>query len=188
MVKTPSFQTLDSASGSAPSEPDGHPPGLGRRSDAAPRISRRVPHYSRVERRFGLQVVSRRFVKKQQMQWTLCGAPFAADKDKGPQRGSGRPIPPLVSKIQVATTNAGARAEGGLTPDFLALSVLGDQRHFHRLTPVRCEFKGFNCVWKGKLCAQNRIHVDLAADQRLNRPLKFFMETKSAKQFQLLCE
>src|SRR5208337_5044301 len=123
MVKTPSFQTLDSASGSAPSEPDGHPPGLGRRSDAAPRISRRVPHYSRVERRFGLQVVSRRFVKKQQMQWTLCGAPFAADKDKGPQRGSGRPIPPLVSKIQVATTNAGARAQGGLTPDFLALSL-----------------------------------------------------------------
>jgi hypothetical protein len=29
----------------------------------------------------------------------------------------------LVSKIQVATTNAGARAQGGLTPDFLALSV-----------------------------------------------------------------
>ena len=28
----------------------------------------------------------------------------------------------LVSKIQVATTNAGARAQGGLTPDFLALS------------------------------------------------------------------
>jgi hypothetical protein len=29
---------------------------------------------------------------------------------------SGRPIPPLVSEIQVATTNAGARAQGGLTP------------------------------------------------------------------------
>src|SRR5580704_16211418 len=52
------------------------------------------------------------------------GPSFAADKDEGPQRGSGRPIPPLVSKIQVATTNAGARAEGGLTPDFLALSYL----------------------------------------------------------------
>src|ERR1700738_3696783 len=51
------------------------------------------------------------------------GASFAADQDEGPQRGSGRPIPPLVSKIQVATTNAGARAEGGLTPDFLALST-----------------------------------------------------------------
>ena len=50
------------------------------------------------------------------------GASFAADQDDGPQRGSGRPIPPLVSKIQVATTNAGARAQGGLTPDFLALS------------------------------------------------------------------
>src|SRR5271165_3424207 len=47
------------------------------------------------------------------------GPSFAADQDEGPQRGSGRPIPPLVSKIQVATTNAGARAEGGLTPDFL---------------------------------------------------------------------
>src|SRR5271156_4171989 len=50
------------------------------------------------------------------------GASFAADQDEGPQRGSGRPIPPLVSKIQVATTNAGARAQGGLTPGFLALS------------------------------------------------------------------
>jgi hypothetical protein len=73
------------------------------------------------------QVVSRRFVKKQQMQWTLRGRPsFAADQDEGPQRGSGRPIPPLVSKIQVATTNAGARAQGGLTPDFLALSDYGN--------------------------------------------------------------
>src|SRR5208282_5123444 len=52
------------------------------------------------------------------------GASFAPDQDEGPQRGSGRPIPPLVSKIQVATTNAGARAQGGLTPDFLALSAL----------------------------------------------------------------
>jgi hypothetical protein len=50
------------------------------------------------------------------------GSSFAADQDEGPQRGSGRPIPPLVSKIQVATTNEGARAQGGLTPDFLALS------------------------------------------------------------------
>ena len=43
---------------------------------------------------------------------------FAADQDEGHQRGSGRPIPPLVSEIQAA----GARAQGGLTPDFLALS------------------------------------------------------------------
>ena len=69
------------------------------------------------------QVVSRRFVKKQQMQDAARGASFAADQDEGPQRGSGRPIPPLVSKIQVPTTNAGARAQGGLTPNFLALSV-----------------------------------------------------------------
>jgi hypothetical protein len=53
---------------------------------------------------------------------TARGSSFAADQDEGPQRGFGRPIPPLVSKIQVATTNAGARAQGGLTPDFLALS------------------------------------------------------------------
>src|SRR6202030_929337 len=54
MVKNTVLQTLDSASGSAPNEPDGHPPGLGLRSDAAPRISRRVPHDSQVERRSGL--------------------------------------------------------------------------------------------------------------------------------------
>ena len=55
------------------------------------------------------------------------GPSFAADQDEGPQRGSGRPIPPLVSEIQAATTNAGARAQGDLTPDFLALSYLGLQ-------------------------------------------------------------
>ena len=70
------------------------------------------------------QVVSRRFVKKTADAMDAARGPsFAADQDEGPQRGSGRPIPPLVSKIQVATTNAGARAEGGLTPDFLALSL-----------------------------------------------------------------
>jgi hypothetical protein len=52
------------------------------------------------------------------------GPSFAADQDEGAQRGSGGPIPPLVSKIQTATTNAGARTQGGLTPDFLALSEL----------------------------------------------------------------
>ena len=53
-----------------------------------------------------------------------CAGPiFCCRQGRGSaERGSGRPIPPLVSKIQVATTNAGARAEGGLTPDFLALS------------------------------------------------------------------
>jgi hypothetical protein len=38
--------------------------------------------------------------------------------------GVGQPIPPLLSEIQVATTNAGARAQGGLTPDFLAPTAL----------------------------------------------------------------
>jgi hypothetical protein len=45
-----------------------------------------------------------------------------ADQDEGPQRGFGRPIPPLVSEIQAATTDSGARSKGGLTPDFLTLS------------------------------------------------------------------
>src|SRR5271170_2161183 len=45
-----------------------------------------------------------------------------SSQDKGAQRGFGRPILPLVSEIQAATTNAGARPQGGLTPDFLALS------------------------------------------------------------------
>jgi hypothetical protein len=59
------------------------------------------------------------------MQWTLRGAHLLpADLDEGPQRGSGRPVPPLVSEIQAATTTAGTRAQGGLTPDFLALSTL----------------------------------------------------------------
>src|ERR1700731_933470 len=48
---------------------------------------------------------------------------FAADQDEGAQRGSRRPIPPLVSEIQAATTNAGTKPQGGLTPDFLALSL-----------------------------------------------------------------
>ena len=47
------------------------------------------------------------------------GPSFAADQDEGAQRGSGRGIPPLVSEIQAATTNAGTRAQGGLTPDLL---------------------------------------------------------------------
>jgi len=50
------------------------------------------------------------------------GPSFAADQDEGTERGSGRGISPLVSEIQAATTNAGTRAQGGLTPDFLALS------------------------------------------------------------------
>src|SRR5260370_10605246 len=61
------------------------------------------------------------------------GPSFAADQDEGPHRGSGRRMPPLVSEIEAATTNAGARAEGGLTPDFLALSICGsDIRAIYR--------------------------------------------------------
>jgi hypothetical protein len=49
----------------------------------------------------------------------------------GPQRGSGRRIPPLVSKIQIATTNAVARARGGLTSDFF--DALLHARGFEKL-------------------------------------------------------
>src|ERR1700692_2981534 len=65
------------------------------------------------------------------------GPSFAADQDEGPQRGSGRPIPPLVSKIQVASTNAGARAQGGLTPDFLALSPVVSERYMKSFRDAR---------------------------------------------------
>ena len=69
------------------------------------------------------QVVSRRFVKKQQMQWTLRGAHlFATDQDEGPERRTGQGVPPVVPEIQTATTNAGTRAKGRLTPDLLTLS------------------------------------------------------------------
>ena len=68
---------------------------------------------------------------------TARGSSFAADQDEGPQRGSGRPIPPLVSKIQVATTNAGARAQGGLTPDFLALSRPSRANHIGPKTSAK---------------------------------------------------
>jgi hypothetical protein len=48
-----------------------------------------------------------------------CAGPiFCCRPGRGPQLGSGRPIPPLVSKIQVATTNAGTRAQGCLTQTF----------------------------------------------------------------------
>ena len=52
---------------------------------------------------------------------------FAADRDEGAQRGSGRPIPPLVTEIQAATTNTGTKPQGGLTPRlFGALQVAGE--------------------------------------------------------------
>jgi hypothetical protein len=69
------------------------------------------------------QVVSRRFVQAADAMDPTGRPSFAADQDEGPQRGFGRPIPPLVSKIQAATTDSGARSKGGLTPDFLALSL-----------------------------------------------------------------
>jgi hypothetical protein len=65
------------------------------------------------------------------------GPSFVADQDKGAQRGFGRPIPPLVSEIQAATINAGARAEGGLTPDFLALSRSVGHGNISTISPSR---------------------------------------------------
>jgi hypothetical protein len=53
------------------------------------------------------------------------GPSFAADQDKGAQRGFGRPIPTLVSEIRTATTNAGDRAQGGLTPTFWRSLISG---------------------------------------------------------------
>jgi hypothetical protein len=59
------------------------------------------------------------------------GPSFAADQDEGSQR----PVPPLVPKIQVTTINEGAEAQGGLTPDFLALSnIIKAFRPSHRHT------------------------------------------------------
>jgi len=52
-----------------------------------------------------------------------------------------RGIPPLVSEIQAATTNAGTRAQGGLTPDLLTLSRIGtvkNSKNFFRVdAPAR---------------------------------------------------
>jgi hypothetical protein len=59
------------------------------------------------EPRFGVSVL-----QEQQLAGTISSTP----KPTSPQRGSGRPIPPLASKIQVATTNEGSRAQGDLTP------------------------------------------------------------------------
>jgi len=66
------------------------------------------------------QVVSRRFVKKQQMQWTLRGgALVVTDPNEGPQRRTGRGVPALVPEIPPAIANDGTRAEGVLTPGLL---------------------------------------------------------------------
>ena len=57
------------------------------------------------------------------MQWTLRGAHLSLpDQDEGSQRGSRRPIPPLVPKFQITTTNEGAERKAAGPPDFLALS------------------------------------------------------------------
>jgi len=61
---------------------------------------------------------------------------FTADQDEDAQRGSGRPIPPLVSEIQAATTNGGTKPQGDLTPDFLALSL--SPRANYSLADSRC--------------------------------------------------
>ena len=71
------------------------------------------------------QVVSHRFVKKQQMQWTLRGAHLLLQtRTKVLNHELDEVSRRWVSEIQAAATNAGTRAEGGLTPDFLTLSFL----------------------------------------------------------------
>jgi len=52
---------------------------------------------------------------------------LSTDKESVIRRASSQDslIPPLVSEIQAATTNAGTRAQGGLTPDLLTLSQKG---------------------------------------------------------------
>jgi hypothetical protein len=83
------------------------------------------------------QVVSRRFVKKQQMQWTLRGAHLLLQTRT---RVLNEDLDDLFRrwypKIQVATTNAGARAQGGLTPDFLALSKEANARFWTTYSAV----------------------------------------------------
>ena len=68
------------------------------------------------------QVVSKRFVKKQQMQWTLRGAHLLLQtRTKVLNKDLEDLFRRCYPKFRTATTNAGARTQGGLTPDFLAL-------------------------------------------------------------------
>ena len=65
---------------------------------------------------------------------------------------------PLVSEIQAATTNAGARAEGGLTPDFLALSAPSK-----RFGEFRLENRSIGCRWESKRLT---VEVDWSDQER----------------------
>ena len=71
------------------------------------------------------QVGSRRFVKKQQMQWTLRGAHLLLQtRTKVLNHELDEVFRRWYPKFRLlAATNAGTRAEGGLTPDFLTLSL-----------------------------------------------------------------
>jgi hypothetical protein len=70
------------------------------------------------------QVVSRRFVKKQSMQWTLRGAIYcAANAHQGLEQRTGRSVPPVVAEIPITTARPGARTKDGVTPDFFARSL-----------------------------------------------------------------
>ena len=73
------------------------------------------------------------------------GPSFAADQDEGSQQRARGDVPPLVPKIQVTTTNQGARAQGGLTPDFLALSQLGANVLF--LPPYSPDLNPIEKMW-----------------------------------------
>jgi hypothetical protein len=64
------------------------------------------------------QVVSRRFVKKQQMHWTLRGgAPASSNSDHGPEQRTGRGLSALVSVVR-------SPSKSGVTTGFLLLSSL----------------------------------------------------------------
>lgn len=71
------------------------------------------------------QVVSCRFVKKQQMQWTLKGAHLLLQtRTKVLNNEIGGRVPALVPPVSPQGSNAQFRAEGRLTPGFLALSTV----------------------------------------------------------------
>ena len=77
------------------------------------------------------QVVSRRFVKKQQMQWTRGAHLLLQTKNRVLNEDLDDLFRRWYPKFRAQPQTAGARAEGGLTPDFLALSN----------DSVRCRFR-----------------------------------------------
>ena len=69
------------------------------------------------------QVVSRRFVKKQQMQWTIRGAHLLLQtRTKVLNDELDATFRRLVPKVQASAKNGGRISKGRLTPDLLTLS------------------------------------------------------------------